>query len=319
MDTDNINTIQTADSLDDEVLSSLTGPDKSLPCKLFYDKYGSYLFDLISELDEYYITRTELSILQNNISEIAGYIGENCVLIELGSGNSKKIRIILDNISTPKAYIPVDISKEYLKGSEELVRDYPGLRIIPVLADYTRPFSLPEAGSAYSRVVAYYPGSTIGNFHPDKAGNFLNRIAETCKPGSGLLIGFDLKKDREVLERAYNDSSGITAEFNLNILRNLNNTLGTDFDLDKWSHIAFYNEKLGRIEMHLKSLEDQRVSLNGRVIEFRKNETIHTESSYKYSLEEFISLAEDFYTINKYWTDPLNKFCLAFLTANTFT
>lgn len=298
-----------------EVIDSLEKSQKQLPCKLFYDKYGCYLFDRISDLDEYYITRTEISILKENIDRISECIGRESVLIELGSGNSKKIRIILDNIPTPSAYIPVDISEEYIRGSEMLGEDYPNLRIIPLLADYTLPFKLPELDFDHERITVYYPGSTIGNFNPGKAQQFLKRISRICGTGSGLLIGFDLKKDVEILERAYNDESGITADFNLNILRNVNNTLGADFDLGKWSHLAFYNNELGRIEMHLKSLEDQRVMLNGKEIEFSKDETIHTESSYKYSIDEFCSVVEDFYSVNRYWTDSDNKFCILYLKA----
>lgn len=298
-----------------EVIESLDMPQKRLPCKLFYDKHGSYLFDLISTLDEYYITRTETSILKNNIEEITAYLGKNPLLIELGSGSTKKIRIILDNIPIPSGYIPVDISEEYINEAAKLGDDYPGLNIIPILADYTQPFTLPEINLDYDRIDVYYPGSTIGNFEPGKARKFLKRIAEMCGKGSGLLIGFDLKKDPVVLERAYNDKSGVTAEFNLNILSNLNNTLGTNFDLDNWAHMAFYNAEQGRIEMHLKSLKDQKVKLDGRVISFRKNETIHTENSYKYSLEDFSSMVDNFYSIKKFWMDTGDKFCILYMTA----
>lgn len=298
-----------------EVIDSLSRPQKRLPCKLFYDRYGSYLFDRISDLDEYYITRTEIAILKQKINEIAECIGKNSVLIELGSGNSKKIRVLLDNISIPAAYIPVDISEEFIQGSLMLADDYSDLMVLPILGDYTQNFKLPELDFSYSRVTAYYPGSTIGNFHPEKARDFLQRIASICGKGSGLLIGFDLKKDTETLEKAYNDESGITAEFNKNILRNINNTLGADFNLDKWSHLAFYNSEPGRIEMHLKSLQHQKVRLNGSEIEFDKNETIHTESSYKYSDDEFLSLAEDSYTLKRQWSDKENRFCIMYLTA----
>lgn len=298
-----------------EVIESLDMPQKSLPCKLFYDKHGSYLFDLISTLDEYYITRTEISILKKNIEKISGYLGKNPLLVELGSGSTKKIRIILDNIPTPSAYIPVDISEEYINEAVKLADDYPGLNIIPILADYTQPFNLPEINFDYNRIDVYYPGSTIGNFEPAKARKFLKRIAQMCGRNSGLLIGFDLKKDPLVLEKAYNDKAGVTAEFNLNILSNLNNSLGTNFNLGNWAHLAFYNSEKGRIEMHLKSLNDQKVKLNGRIFSFRKNETIHTENSYKYSIDEFSQMVADFYSVKKFWTDTENKFCILYMTA----
>jgi len=305
-----------AESILEEVIDSLDMPQKKLPCKLFYDKHGSYLFDLISTQDEYYITRTEISILKDNIEEISEFIGDNNpVLIELGSGSNKKIRIILDNIPAPSAYIPVDISEEYINKAERLRDDYPELKIIPILADYTKPFSLPELNFDYERITVYYPGSTIGNFEPGKAREFLKRIANMCGSGSGILVGFDLKKDPNILENAYNDKSGVTAEFNLNILRNLNNTLGSNFDLGKWSHLAFYNTDHGRIEMHLKSLYDQKVRLDGRVFSFRRNETIHTENSYKYSIDDFSSMVVDFYSIEKFWMDTENKFCMLYMIA----
>lgn len=299
-----------------EVLESLGRTQKELPCKLFYDSRGSMLFDEICNLDEYYITRTEINILSDNINEISRIIGRNSLLVELGSGSDRKIRTILDNNSEPAAYVPVDISTKYLREStKELSDDYPGLRIIPVNADYTQRFELPVTDMNYDKITVYYPGSTIGNFRPEEARSFLKNIAGLCGSKSSLLIGFDMKKDRATLEKAYNDSKGITAMFNLNILRNINNILNADFDLEQWSHLAYYNEQEGRIEMHLISLSDQKVNINGHEISFSKDESIHTENSYKYSLDEFLTLAADVYEPEKYWCDANNKFCILNMTA----
>lgn len=292
-----------------EVIESLSKTQKELPCKFFYNNHGSGLFDQISELEEYYLTRTEISILNDNIAKIAEIIGEKAVLIELGSGSSKKIRIILDNIKSPEAYVPIEISEEYLFDSvNKVASDYLNLKIFPVVADYTRPFELPQIGFKSKNKVVYYPGSTIGNFNPDRAVDFLNRISKLCGTGSSLLIGIDLKKDIQTIEKAYNDNKGVTAEFNLNILHTLNSILESDFDLNKWQHLAFYNETEGRIEMHLISLENQQVSVNGTKFNFKKDETIHTENSYKYSVEEFESMVNEFYSLKKVWKDDENKF-----------
>ena len=310
---DNTGPSNEPDGLFSEVIKSLSKDQKELPCKLFYNDHGSKLFERISELDEYYLTRTEISILNENIEEITECIGENIVIVELGSGSSKKIRILLDNLKNIVAYVPVDISKNFLIDSvEKLAREYTGLKIIPVVADYTRPFKFPEIDLNFNRVVSYYPGSTIGNFDPEKAGEFLENISTLSGNQGGLLIGIDLKKDPAIIEKAYNDGKGVTAQFNLNILNNINDSLGADFDLNKWQHKAFYNDSKGRLEMHLKSLEDQLVRVNGTNIRFRKDETIHTENSYKYSIEEFKALIDDFYNLKSYWTDSSRNFAVCY-------
>ena len=299
-----------------EIIRSLSKSQKELSCKFFYDEKGSELFEQISELDEYYLTRTEISILNNNISDISRAVGEDALILELGSGSSRKIRILLDNLKSIAAYFPVDISREFLLHSvEKLSADYGELKIVPIFADYTRPFTIPEHDIPHSKIVAYYPVSTIGNFTKEQAGRFLENIAGLCGKGSGLLIGVDLKKDTEVLEKAYNDRKGITAEFNLNILKNMNSSFGTNFEIDKWRHIAFYNEDKGRVEMHLQSIEEQSVRLNGTSISFKKDETIHTENSYKYSIEEFEDLIKDFYSLKNVWSDPGNKFAVCYFEA----
>ena len=234
----------------------------------------------------------------------------------LGSGSSVKIRLLLDNLRKPAAYVPIDISEEHLMHSvAALAEEYPGLRILPVSADYTQPFDFPDFNFGYSNKVIYYPGSTIGNFSPEYAGSFLKNIAAMAGRGSGLLIGVDLKKDPDILDSAYNDSRGVTAEFNLNILERLNREVGANFDTSRWKHHAFYNEEEGRIEMHLVSASDQRVRLNGSRIGFRKGETILTEYSYKYTVEEFSDLLSDSFSLKTVWTDLDRNFSIQYLIA----
>lgn len=299
-----------------EVTEGFSKRQKELPCKLFYDKEGSALFDQICELEEYYPTRTEIGIMEDNIDRICETLGEGCLLIELGSGSSVKIRLLLENLVHPAGYVPIDISEEHLLQSVgTLAADYPDLRIMPVYADYTQHFSLPEFNFPYSRKVVYYPGSTIGNFPPSSARAFLGRTAEWAGRGSGLLIGVDLVKDTAILESAYNDSKGITAAFNLNILKRLNREIGSDFDLDSWRHRAFYNTDENRIEMHLESLRNQEVRVNGTAFCFGKGETILTEYSYKYTTRAFEELVSDYYKVERIWTDEDNKFSIQYLTA----
>jgi dimethylhistidine N-methyltransferase len=299
-----------------EIIQSLGKSQKELSCKFFYDERGSMLFEQISELEEYYLTRAEISILNNNIKHISDAVGEKVLILELGSGSSRKIRILLDNFKSVAAYIPVDISREFLlRSSGKLSKEYSDLKIIPIVADYTKPFTIPEFEIPYSKIVAYYPGSTIGNFTGEQAHYFLKNIAGLCGINSGLLIGIDLKKESEILEKAYNDGKGITAQFNLNILKNMNSSFGTNFEINKWKHKAFYNEEHGRVEMHLQSLEEQSVRVNGTSILFKKDETIHTENSYKYSIEEFEKMIDSFYSLKNVWSDPGNKFAVCYFEA----
>jgi len=311
--------ITDAEELEDtfsEVIKGLSKAQKSLPSKLFYDEKGSKLFDEICELDEYYLTRTETKIMQENIEEIVSHIGDESVLVELGSGSSVKIRFLIDHLPTLAAYIPVDISsKHLLKSTDELKSDHPELAVYPLVADYTKYFSLPDISVSYKSIDAFYPGSTIGNFTPRQAKAFLKRIVKTCGKNSGLLIGVDLKKDTAILNAAYNDSQGVTAEFNLNILKHINSKLGADFNIRKFTHLAYYNQKNGRIEMHLVSKEDQNVSINGYKLYLKKEETILTEYSYKYNFEEFAQLVKEIYEIEKVWTDGDTLFSVQFLRA----
>jgi len=300
----------------DEIKDGLKKSPKRLPTKLFYDEMGSQLFDKICELDEYYPTRTELKILDDNIEEITSYFGDDCVLVELGSGSSVKIRLLIDHLPTLAAYVPVDISSEHLVYSAECLKaDHTGLNIFPLVADYTKQFALPKINEKYKNIDAFYPGSTIGNFTLDKARSFLERIANTCGKNSGLLIGVDLKKEKSVLDAAYNDSKGITAKFNLNILNHINALVNANFDINKFSHHAFFNEDVGRIEMHLISQENQVVNIDDEVITLEKDENILTEYSYKYSPQGFKKLVDGIYDIEKIWVDDNRLFSVQFLRA----
>ena len=303
----------------EEALDGLKNPQKTLPCKYFYDLCGSLLFDQICELPEYYPTRTEAGIMADNIGEMASVFGPNCLLIEYGSGSSTKTRILLDHLPHLAGYVPMDISREHLhQTAETLALAYPHLEILPLCADYTAPFELPEATQPVQSRVVYFPGSTIGNFHRPEAAAFLASIAEVCGPGGGLLIGVDLRKSAGVLEPAYNDAQGVTAEFNLNLLRRMNTELGADFDLDGFAHRAFYDEKIGRIEMHLLSLRAQEVQVGSETILFEAGETIWTECSYKYSLPEFAAMAGPAgFEVRQAWTDREQKFSVQYLTVRS--
>jgi L-histidine Nalpha-methyltransferase len=300
----------------DEITNGLKKSPKRLPTKLFYDEKGSQLFDKICELDEYYPTRTELKILNDNIEDITSHFGDKCMLVELGSGSSTKIRLLIDHLPTLTAYVPIDISSEHLIYSAECLKaDNPTLKVYPLVADYTKEFALPKINEKYKTIDAFYPGSTIGNFTPEKARSFLEKVANTFGKDSGLLIGVDLKKDRSILDAAYNDSNGVTAEFNLNILNHINNLVNADFDINKFSHYAFYNEDVGRIEMHLISKESQEVKIDDEIISFEKNENILTEYSYKYSLQDFKNLVNGIYDVEKIWVDDNRLFSVQFLRA----
>ncbi len=296
-----------------EALDGLSKEQKELPCKLFYDEKGSALFDEICLLDEYYPTRTEIGIMEDNINDIAAELGEDILLIELGSGSSVKTRLLLDNLQNLKGYIPVDISSEYLfEVSNNLKDKYPYHDIYPLAVDYTKEFTLPVKTENYKKTVFYFPGSTVGNFTPVQARLFLSRLAAMLSGKGGLLIGVDLQKDNDIIENAYNDNSGITAEFNLNILDRLNKEAGANFNLKKFRHKAFYNGKEGRIEMHLISLEDQRVKIDGAQVRFRAGEHIVTEYSYKYTLEGFKKLIAGEYELGKVWLDNNNLFSVQY-------
>ena len=276
-----------------EIVAGLNLPQKMISPKYFYDERGSRLFEQICDLPEYYLTRTEIRIMRENISEMVKEIGPHVSVIEFGSGSGLKTRILLENLVEPFVYVPVDISMEHLlETSAALKEDFPGIEILPVAADFTRPFPLPQPANMPERNLVYFPGSTIGNFEPEAAIELLRVMYQEAGAGGALLIGVDLKKDRQMIESAYNDSAGVTAEFNLNVLRRLNREYGSDFDLDGFRHTAIYNESSGRIEMCLVSQCDQDVTLGEHRFSFTEGEKIITEYCHKFSLEGFRELAQ---------------------------
>lgn len=301
----------TSDFLAD-VIAGLSGQARTLPYKYFYDARGAALFQKISELPEYYITRTEIDILDRHRHDIAAQLGPNLELIGLGTGAGTKTRILIEALEKPAVYVPVDISEKQLRQSAAMFHEiFPELEILPVCADYLQPVVLPTPRRKAARNVVYFPGSTIGNFVPDEALGFLRRIATVCGLDGGLLIGVDLRKDRQLIEAAYNDSAGVTSEFNLNLLLRANRELGADFDLARWRHQATYNSNKGRIEMYLVSDSDQTVRLDNREFAFRAGEKILTEYSYKHSPETFRDLARRAgFSFEKLWTDEARLFGL---------
>jgi dimethylhistidine N-methyltransferase len=298
-----------------DVRHGLHRPRKELPCKYFYDARGSELFDAICELDEYYLTRTELDVTARHAGEMAAHLGRDCLLVEYGSGSGVKTRLLLDRLESPAAYVPVDISGEHLAlSAAALVERYPHLEVRPVCADFTRPFALPVPKRPAARAAVYFPGSTIGNFSPPAAVRLLRGIAELVGPGGGLLIGVDRKKDVGVLEAAYNDARGVTAAFNRNLLVRINRELGADFAVERFLHRAVYNARRGRIEMHLVSDRPQAVHLAGETFRFAAGEGIRTECSYKYGPGEFEALAARAgFRARAAWTDEAGLFGVHYL------
>jgi len=298
-----------------DTLRGLGQNPKCLPCKYFYDEEGSRLFDRICELEEYYPTRTELAIMRRHAPEMARQSGPEVMLVEFGSGSSLKTRLLLDQLADPVAYVPVDISRDHLERTAgRLARDYPRIEILPVCADFTEPFELPTSSRPASHVAVYFPGSTIGNFEADNARALLGRIASLCGTGGGLLIGIDLKKDTATLEAAYDDAQGVTAAFNLNLLRRINRELGADFRLDRFRHRAVYNRSLGRIEIGLVSRCRQRVSVNGKTFDFDQGEEIRTEYSHKYTVDGFAEMAAGAdLMLRRHWTDADGLFAVLHL------
>jgi len=298
-----------------EVLSGLSNIPKAIPAKYLYDQRGAELFNKICELPEYYPTRTETGIFRDNADDIAEHMGEKNIFVELGSGNSEKARILLESFR-PSQYLGVDISKEFLlEATQNLADDYPWLQVHAVCADFSRQLRLP-AHCISSSIVAFYLGSSIGNFHPDEAVAFMQQIHKLIGIGNQLLIGVDLKKDEQFLHAAYNDKAGVTAAFNLNLLHRMNRELDADIDVEKFQHEAFYNPSRGRIEMHLVSITNQVLKIGKRKFSLALGDSIHTESSYKYSLQEFGQLAEQSgFRIQKVWTDENNYFSTQLLIA----
>jgi L-histidine Nalpha-methyltransferase len=299
-----------------DVLRGLGAPNKKLPCKYFYDEAGSELFERITELEEYYPTRTERAIMERHAVEMAELLGPRCLLIEYGSGSSSKTRLLLDHLRDPAGYVPIDVSGEHLRRTgRALAEEYPNVEVLPVCADFTRPLRLPAHQRAAARRVVYFPGSTLGNFSPQKATRLLRRTADLCGRGGGLLVGIDLQKQPRLIEAAYNDRQGVTAAFNLNLLVRINRELGADFDINQFTHRACYNVARHRIEMRLVSGCDQMVHVGGIRFFFAEGESIHTENSYKFGLHAMAELAEaGGFAVERVWTDERQYFSVFYLS-----
>ncbi|MBX6745740.1 MAG: L-histidine N(alpha)-methyltransferase [Acetobacteraceae bacterium] len=299
-----------------DALTGLSAPRKTLPCKWLYDAEGARLFEAITRLPEYYPTRTEIAILRDQSPAIAAAVGPGAAVVEFGPGDGAKAALLLSGLDAPAAYVPVEIAPEWLDGAASRVAAaLPGLKVLPVVADFTQPFTLPKGVGRAPRL-GFFPGSTIGNFAPEEAVDFLRRARCSLGRGARLLLGADLVKDRAVLEAAYDDAAGVTAAFDLNLLNRLNREVGADFDLSSFRHRAVWNAALERVEMHLVSLRAQSVRLGGREIRFAAGETIHTENSHKYRPERLAALAgAGGWRVAAMWTDPARLFSVWLLEA----
>ncbi len=299
-----------------EIVAGLQQDEKMISPKYFYDERGSQLFDEITTLPEYYPTETEFGIMRENITEIATLIGPQASLIEYGSGSSRKTRVLLEHLNDQAVYVPVDISEEHLLESARQIRaEFPDLEVLPVVADFTKRFQLPDPPVMPLRNIIYFPGSTIGNFAHAIACELLEVMYHEAGENGAMLIGVDLQKDPSIIERAYNDSAGVTAEFNLNMLRHLNREFGSDFDLDCWKHKAQYNQSEGRVEIRLINEEQQTVNIDGTTIVVERGEGILTEYSHKYTLEGFAEMAQGAgFKVERVWTDTNNLFSVQYCT-----
>jgi L-histidine N-alpha-methyltransferase len=308
-----------ADRLTVEVLAGLQQTPKQLSPVWFYDELGSFLFESICELPEYYVTRTELAIMHRHAADMVHHIGPNPAIIEYGSGSSLKTRLLLDKLDMPATYVPVDIAREpLLDAAGSIARDYPELRIVPICADFTHPFDLPVQVSWAARRVVYFPGSTLGNFEAEPARRLLSSMRTLIGRKGAVLIGLDLRKDPRILERAYDDASGVTAEFNLNALRHLNRELGMDFNLSAFEHRAVWVEDESRIEMHLVSKRGQTIHLGEHEIRIERGEYLRTECCHKYTVEGFANLAASAdFAVTRVWTDDGQRFSVLLLEPRT--
>lgn len=306
----------TRDSEIAEIVDGLSATRKKISPKYFYDARGSQLFDEITRLPEYYLTNTELGIMRDNIDEIVSLVGKQASLIEFGSGSSMKTRVLLEHLSELAAYVPVDISDEHLRASaNDIRREFPHIDVLPVVADFTRPFDLPTPTVMPVRNVVYFPGSTIGNFERDMALELLRVMHHEAGKNGALLIGVDLQKDPEIIENAYNDSAGVTAKFNLNMLQHLNRDYGANFAVDEFTHNASYNAEEGRVVIELISQTDQTVEVGDTAFDIADGEAILTEYSHKYTLHGFAAMAgEAGFAVDKVWTDANRLFSVQLLT-----
>jgi dimethylhistidine N-methyltransferase len=298
------------ESFAEALAAGLARPQKSVPPKFLYDERGAELFGRITQLEEYYPTRTEVGILTARAAEIAAAIGPEAELIEFGASSSSKARILLRALERPVAYVPIDVSADHLRqAARDIAADFPGLKVVAVCADYTEPFELPAEVMGAARRVGFFPGSTIGNLEPEAAAAFLKMWARLLGPRGGMIVGVDLRKDRQVLERAYNDAQGVTAAFSGNILARANRELGACFNPEAFMHEAVWDEAASRIAIYQRSLKDQTVTLDGRAYAFAAGERLHTEYSYKYALEDFAALAARAgYATRQVWTDEERLF-----------
>jgi dimethylhistidine N-methyltransferase len=310
-----LSTVSPEEQFRDDVLVGLAASQKFIPAKYFYDEIGSDLFESITQQPEYYPTRTEIGILEAFGSDIASLLPSHANLVEFGSGSTVKVRRLLAHLTDLAAYVPVDVSESFLRSeAETLSRDFPHLSIQPVAADFTRPFTLPD-GLSDGAVAGFFPGSTIGNFEPPQAARLLAHFGRVLGRGASLIVGVDLVKDKAVLDAAYDDAAGVTAKFNLNLLDRINRELDADFDRSSFAHRAYFAPETSRVEMHLVSLRTQDVSLEGRRFRFSEGETVHTENSYKYTIDGFRDLAaEAGWDVAKSWTDAEGLFSVHALT-----
>ena len=297
-----------------ELIEGLSQPQKMISPKYFYDEIGSQLFEEITELPEYYLTDAELEIMRTYVDEMVELIGEQASLIEFGSGSSLKTRILLGHLDELAAYVPVDISADHLEASaQQTRRDFPGLAVHPVVADFTRPFDLPTPDITPVKNVIYFPGSTLGNFEHAEAIELLRVMHDEAGDGGALLIGLDLQKDPDIIHRAYNDSEGVTAKFNLNMLQHLNTNYGANFDLDAFKHRAEYDEEKGRVVLELVSQKDQTVTIGDTEFAIADGEAILTEYSHKYTIKGFARMAHDAgFEVEKVWKDPDKLFSVQY-------
>ncbi len=300
-----------------DVIDGLSKEKKTLSCKYFYDERGSGLFDEICELDEYYVTRTEIGIMRDHAAAMADRIGPNATVIELGSGSSIKTTWLLERLIDPAAYYPVDISTEHLnRSAARLAEQFPDIRVQAISADFTEPISIPEENENSGKRVVYFPGSTIGNFEPDAARQLLEQLSDLAGESGGLLIGIDLQKDPSIIEAAYNDSKGTTGQFNLNILERMKRELNANVQTEQFVHRATYNSELGRVELDLVSSCSQAIEIAGHRFEFESGEAIRTEHSHKYAIDGFAQLAASVqFELDSAWTDSNNYFAILYFQA----
>ena len=299
-----------------QIVTGLSAPQTQISPKYFYDERGSKLFDDITRLPEYYLTNTELGIMRDNIAEIVALVGKQASLIEFGSGSSLKTRILLEHLSELAAYVPVDISEEHLHASANQIRgEFPHVDVLPVVADFTQEFSLPAPMVMPVRNIVYFPGSTIGNFECEMAIGLLRVMHHEAGKGGALLIGVDLQKDPAVIEKAYNDSAGVTAQFNLNMLQRLNRDYGANFDVNAFTHSANYDQDKSRVVIKLVSQADQAFEIGDTAFDIAAGESILTEYSHKYTLDGFAAMARTAgFAVEKVWTDAERLFSVQFLT-----